>query len=192
MDSVQQPMVEPNRPPGEWFSFCPRCGAAATAPPAGRAFQCAACGFRLYFNAASAAAVLLLDTNGRALFLRRARDPGRGKFGLPGGFADPGESAEETVRREVREEVGLEVGALEYLCSFPNRYPYAGVVYPVLDLFFVGHLAEASGTVTTQADEVADAVWMDPATVDPDEIAFPSMRAAVRRYLARTAPPASS
>lgn len=176
-------MTEPLEP---WrqIATCPRCGAAANQPAEGtNPFRCACCGFVLFFNAASAVAGLVPDRDGRVLFIRREREPARGKLGMPGGFVDPGESAEDALRREVREEVGLELSDITYLASFPNRYPYAGVMYPTVDLFFT---CRAEDVTRVQAlDAVAAIEWRDPAEVAPEEIAFDSMRAALRAYLKR-------
>jgi NAD+ diphosphatase len=99
---------------------------------------------------------------------------------MPGGFVDVGESAEEALEREVREEVGLEVSGLEYVGSHANRYPYAGVTYTTLDLFYRGTVADPDRAIAL--DAVDSIVWDDPMTVDLDQIAFPSMRYALRRY----------
>jgi len=171
-------------PPLDFFAHCPRCGAAASRPePGAKAFGCDACGFRVYFNVGTATLAVIENARGEVLFLRRARDPGAGKLGFPGGFADPDESAEEGLRREIREEAGLEVGELTYLCSCPNRYPYRGVLYPTLDLAFHARVAEGAEALTLEAGEVAGGEWKDPSTVDPDEMAFPSARAALRLHL---------
>jgi NAD+ diphosphatase len=166
------------------FSRCPRCG-AESAPEAGHSnpFRCRDCAFTFFFNAASAVAALVVDEGGRMLFIRREREPARGLLGMPGGFVDEGESAEEALQREVREEVGVAVGELAYLASFANRYPYAGVTYHTLDLFFTCRAAAPSDA--RALDAVAAIEWRDPAAVDPSEIAFDSMRAALRVYLGR-------
>ncbi|MEY2409259.1 MAG: hypothetical protein QOF48_1929 [Verrucomicrobiota bacterium] len=166
----------------EIFQHCPRCGARREGP-ATNPFRCAACGHQQYFNPASAVAAILLDPDGRALFLRRARDPGRGRLGLPGGFVDVGETAEMALRREIREEVNLETGPLEFLCSGVNRYPYKDVTYPVLDLFFVTRAESIAGAAAL--DGVASFEWLEPARVDLVEFAFASNAEAVRRFNSR-------
>ena len=164
----------------EHFHFCPRCGAANLAQKAPRFFACNACDFGFYLNTASAAAGIIADENGRLLLIRRAKEPEKGKFAIPGGFVDEGESAEEAVRREVLEEVGLEVTAQRFLCSFPNDYKFSGSVYAVLDCFFVCEVA----SLETSGDEaeVSAIIWRDPQEIDLGEVAFPSVRRALELY----------
>ncbi|MBI2924501.1 MAG: NUDIX domain-containing protein [Verrucomicrobia bacterium] len=169
--------------PNEHFQFCPRCGQRRGSADRQSIFHCAACGFVYYFNPAIAAAAIILDPEGRALFIRRAKDPAKGKLALPGGFVDIGERAEEALRREIREEVNLDVASVEFLCSQPNQYHYKGVTYPVLDLFFVTRAAEIQAAVAL--DGVESLCWLAIREVDLAEIAFPSVRKALESYLAQ-------
>ena len=175
-------------PPGpeakDLFHFCARCGAANGAAPAGaNPFRCGVCGFTYYFNTASAVAVLIEDADGRVLFIRRGREPAMGKLAMAGGFTDPGETGEEATRREIREELGLELAGIEYVGTWPNVYHAGGFVVHVLDIFYRARLATTE--MRLDPDEVSGAEWLDPRTVDPPEIAFPSMRAALAAYLER-------
>lgn len=162
--------------PSDLFHHCPRCGAAghAGAVP----FRCAACGLVLYFNPAVAAAAWVYDAAGHVLMIRRARDPARGKLAIPGGFIDPGETADAALRREIREEVGLEVEGVAYLTSFPNRYHYKDVTYPVLDLVFTARAVAPESA--RPLDGVSGIEWRRPADVAPDEVAFPSIVESLR------------
>jgi NAD+ diphosphatase len=119
------------------FRFCPRCGSGEFRPQTDRrSIRCEACSYQHFINSILAAGVLIEDSEGRLVLIRRQRDPSKGKLGLPGGFSDPNESAEDVARREVREEVNLELGPLRYLTSFPNRYLFQGLIYPTTDIFF--------------------------------------------------------
>ena len=164
------------------FDFCPRCGkerAGSSVNP----FHCAACGHTQYFGPTAAVAAILLGHDDRALLLRRAKDPGKGKLGLPGGFVDIGETAEDALRREIREEVNLEVSTLEFLCTLPNEYQYRGVTYPVLDAFFVVRVQSIAGVAAL--DGVEGLLWLAPAEVDLSAMAFRSNAEALRRFNAR-------
>lgn len=168
--------------PIEHFRHCPRCGARTegrTTIP----FRCTSCGFVYYFNPTVAAAVIVNRPDERILVITRAKDPARGKLAFPGGFIDVGERAEDGLRREVREEVGLEIGPLEYLCSRPNEYLYEQVSYPVLDLLFAAPPAAAAEAQAL--DGVAAVQWHDPGTLSPDDLAFPSLRSGLAEYLRR-------
>lgn len=165
------------------FRHCPRCAAETPGEPSPIVFTCAVCGFRYFFGSAVAVAVFVHRPDGQALFIRRAREPGKGKLAPPGGFIDPGETAEAAARREIREEVGLALGTLEFLCSHPNRYLHAEVLYPVLDFFFLAPALNADQAVPL--DDVSSLAWLDPRDVAPEEMAFPSMRAALELWQQR-------
>lgn len=159
------------RPP-DLFRHCPRCGAAAE--PGATPFRCGGCGLTYFLNPTVAAAAYIFDHAGRALFIRRANEPAKGKLAIPGGFIDVGETAEEALRREVREEVGIEIDRPAYLGSWTNEYPYRGVTYPVVDLVFTARAVNPGAAQSL--DAVAGLDWRPVAGVDPDELAFPSLR----------------
>ncbi len=161
--------------PTEMFKFCPRCGAPRAAENVGQTpLRCTACQFTFYFNPAVAAAAFVSRPDGRVLFIRRAHEPAAGKLSIPGGFIDFGETAEDGLRREIREEVGLEVENIRFIMSAPNAYLYRDVTYPVVDLVFtaVALTPDAAGAF----DGVASIEWHLQRDVNPDELAFPSMR----------------
>ncbi len=172
--------------PADCFRFCPRCATAltVTASP----LRCPACGFVYFFNPTVAAAAYLFDADGRCLLIRRAKDPAAGKFAVPGGFIDIGETAEAGLRREVLEEVGIGFAGLGYLGSWTNEYHYAEVTYPVVDLIFA---AVAVNPEAAQAlDGVAGLEWRTPDDIDPADLAFPSLKSAlaVLRWVGNSPP----
>jgi ADP-ribose pyrophosphatase YjhB (NUDIX family) len=168
--------------PSDFFHHCPRCAAALARPPRSELYDCAACGFRLYFNPAVSASAFVERDDGRVLLIRRAKEPAKGKLAPPGGFVDFGETAEDSLRREVREETGLEIHAIRYLMSHPNRYPFREVTYRILDLFFVAQAVDAGAG--RPLDDVDEILWREPATLRPEEMAFASMAEALRVYQA--------
>ena len=164
--------------PATLFRYCPRCSGPRAADNSGQIpFRCSVCGLLYYFSPTVAAAAWLFGPDGRVLLIRRAHDPAAGKFGIPGGFIDIGETAEDGLRREVREEVGLEVNAIRFLTSFPNFYTYREVTYPVLDLIFTATAMKPESAKSL--DGVAGLEWRLPVEIDPEELAFPSMRNSV-------------
>ncbi|MEY3275370.1 MAG: hypothetical protein RL153_635 [Verrucomicrobiota bacterium] len=165
-------------PPRASFVHCPRCARALPAGDEPR-MECSECGWVYYLNPTVAVAVFAARDDGRVLFLRRSREPARGRWAPPGGFIDFDETAEAAAAREVREEVALEVTGLRFLGSWPNRYAFRGVEYRVLDLFFTARaLHPSDATAVEEAEELA---WVHPLEMEPESMAFPSMTAALRR-----------
>jgi ADP-ribose pyrophosphatase YjhB (NUDIX family) len=165
--------------PRAQFRCCPSCG-VALATPGACPLVCAACGFVYYFNPAVSAAAILLRGDGQGLFIRRGHEPGFGRLAFAGGFVDAGETPETALRREVREEVGVDLEAVTYLGSQPNTYTYRGLTYHVVDLIFVAHLAD--GAMPRQLDGVAAIEWHDPLVLDPGRLAFASMTWALATF----------
>ena len=87
---------------------CPRCGAVAEVRYP-RSIHCPACGYAAFFNPKPVACAIPRDGDGRIILARRGFEPGRGRWSMPGGFVDLGETVEDAVRRELREELALEV-----------------------------------------------------------------------------------
>ncbi len=174
--------AEFQRSPRDAFHFCPRCGCNQLGGEHHRAIKCGVCGFQFYFNTGTASAAFIFI--GEELILcTRAREPGKGKLDLPGGFLEYDETIEAGLQREIREELNIETDDYQYLTSAPNDYLYAGILYKIADVFF---------TCTTQnidsimaADDVADYQLVRPEQVNPDEFAFKSTRAAFQQLLMR-------
>ena len=105
-----------------------------------------------------AVGAIIRDEHGRLLLIRRGRPPGAGRWSIPGGRVEPGESDAAALAREVREETGLAVepGRLVGELEIPNRD--RDVVYEVAD-----YRATVVGGELRPGDDAADAAWYDPA-----------------------------
>lgn len=167
--------------PAAQFRFCPRCGQPEPRITEGRSLSCPACRFRFFFNSATAAAAFIFHQAQLVLCLR-AKEPALGKLDLPGGFIEFDESIEDGLRREIREELNIEVAHFRYLCSAPNDYRYAEVHYKTTDAFFVCEAPDLSDI--RPADDVGDFRLVAPAALDPEELAFLSSRRAFAALLA--------
>lgn len=165
----------------ETFQHCPMCAAVAEIGGADP-FHCHQCGHVHHFGPVTAVAAIVADPSGQVLLLKRARDPGKGKWGLPGGFVDANETAETALVREVREEVNLELVEMRYLVSFPNRYVYRGVAIPVTDLFFVGRI-ESFEAMAAQPGEIESWRFCHLSATELGQMAFPSNRRALELFL---------
>jgi 8-oxo-dGTP diphosphatase len=167
------------------YRFCPACGGALVAKrvKAGEPERphCAACGFIHYLDPKVAVGTIVRAANGDVLLVRRAIEPGYGKWVFPGGYVDRGEVVERAAMREAREETGLDVG----LTRLVGIYSYEGRT-PIVIVF----AAEAKGGTLATDDESLEARWFAPDAIPWDELAFRSTSEAIREWLAlsRAAP----
>ena len=168
--------------PFERFLFCPVCGGREFVANSPKSKRCKACGFELFMNASAANVALITNERGELLVTRRKKDPAKGTFDLPGGFADPGESAEEGVMREVMEETGLRVTRVHYLFSLPNKYLYSGLTIPTLDMFFRCEVADTSNICAM--DDVAECMWIPFDEINPADFGLQSISMGVARFIA--------
>jgi ADP-ribose pyrophosphatase YjhB (NUDIX family) len=152
------------------WRFCPRC-ACALEPDTGRVV-CPACGFVAYANSAPCACALVEDDAGRLLLGRRAIDPDRGLWDIPGGYLEEHEHPLDGLRRELREETGLEIEPLRFVGAFMDWYGDGPEVNATLNLVWT---ARASGEPRA-ADDVAELRWFAADELPPaDEFAFDSL-----------------
>ena len=113
------------------FKYCPKCGSIHFEINNEKSKRCADCGFVYYFNPSAATVALIMNERNELLVCRRAKDPAKGTLDLPGGFIDMAETGEEGVRREVKEETGLDVKDAEggYMFTYKRENPGEGDNY---------------------------------------------------------------
>ena len=174
--------MERHYPSMQW-RHCPYCGGTDIGWVNGtHEMRCVACARRFFINAAAAVIALIRDERGQLLFTRRRNEPAAGKLDFPGGFVDLGEKAEDAVRREIREELGLELSETKFLMSMPNRYLFGGIVYFTLDMVFECKCPDLSGI--SAADDVSGFVFAHPSKIDPEETGLESVRTIVAHLTA--------
>ncbi|MBR1933602.1 MAG: NUDIX domain-containing protein [Prevotella sp.] len=171
--------------PLDKFRYCPVCGSSHFEVNNFKSKKCSDCGFTYYANPCSATAAFILNERGELLVVRRAKEPAKGTLDLPGGFCDMDETVEEGMRREIKEETGLDVTEMEYLFSSPNVYQYSGMGIHTLDMDFLVHVRLNSIETVTAADDAAEALWLPLNQVNPADFGLTSIRNAVVRFLAQ-------
>jgi NAD+ diphosphatase len=136
----------------EWdrsHQYCGRCGAHTRDRTSERAKECPVCGFVLFPRVSPA--MMVLVTRGRELLLARANRFPQAMYSALAGFVEPGESIEDCIHREVREEVGIEVHRLRYFASQSWAFPHS---------LMIAYNAEyAGGEMRPCDEEIADARW---------------------------------
>ena len=147
----------------EW-RHCPRC-AAAVVPQGGRVV-CSACGFTAYAHSQPTACALVADESGRLLLARRAGEPEQGKWDLPGGFLDEGEHPVDALRRELREETGLEIEPRDFVGVWIDRYGEGETAPWTLNLYWTARPAVGEAR---PADDVSELRWFRLDELPPPE-----------------------
>jgi NAD+ diphosphatase len=136
----------------EWaktHQYCGRCGVPVRDRDAERAKECPQCGL-LFFPRLAPAIIVLIERGDEVLLARSRRFIG-GMYSVLAGFVEPGESLEETVVREVREEVGVRITDVTYFGSQPWPFPHS---------LMIGFTARyAGGEISIDPSEIEDAGW---------------------------------
>ena len=163
------------------WRYCPRCR-RDLAVADGRA-ACASCDFVVYASSQPTACALCVDDDGRLLLARRAGAPFQGFWDLPGGFLAEGEHPVDAVRREVREETGLEIDVEDFLGIWMDWYGDGGAgpgVVATLNLYWTARVVSGQATA---ADDVAELRWFAPDELPAgDRLAFTNVAEAVSAW----------
>jgi ADP-ribose pyrophosphatase YjhB (NUDIX family) len=161
------------------FAFCPRCGGSLERRQVKSSEPerpvCVRCGFIFYIDPKVAVGTIIRGSEGRIVLVRRAIEPGYGRWVFPGGYVDRGEPLTVAAVREAREECGLDVrlDGLVNVYSYPGRAPVI-VVYAATPI---------GGTLCID-DECLEIAEFDAVDIPWDALAFRSTHEALHDYLA--------
>lgn len=165
------------------IKFCRRCGSPVT-PKNDTMYVCAN-GHRLYYGSQAAVGVFIVSDD-MVLLARRASDPRKGMLDTPGGFCDAGESLEETIVRELQEELHIsptDYSTPQFLCSGINNYEFDGETIRPLDVFF--WVRADRSLKATPDDDVASVDWHAIDSIHPEDFAFITQRQALIKLKAQ-------
>jgi 8-oxo-dGTP diphosphatase len=160
------------------YRFCPRCGGPLERrllkPTEPERPVCAHCGFVFYIDPKIAVGAVVRSAGDRLVLVRRAIEPGYGKWVFPGGYVDRGETLTAAALREAREECGLDVrlDGLVNIYSYPGRSP-----------IIVVYAATAIGGVLCADEECLETAEFDAGDIPWDDLAFHSTADGLRDYL---------
>jgi len=152
--------------------YCGRCGTPTNTRADERARECPACGLVAYPRVSPA--MMALVTRGRELLLARSARFATGMYSALAGFVEPGETIEDCIRREVREEVGVEIEAPAYFASQSWAFPHS--------LMIAFTAVYAGGEIRLDDPEIEDARWFPLDALPP----LPSPVSIARRLIDAT------
>jgi ADP-ribose pyrophosphatase YjhB (NUDIX family) len=163
------------------FKFCPACATEIGEPKPEDGATCSSCGRTWYRNSApTVGAVIVRD--GKALVSRRGSDPHKGRFDTPGGFLEAGEDALAGLRREIREELGVEIDVDhdDFIAATVHEYGDEGDY--VLAMSYAATLVSGE---PEPDDDVAEIRWVDLEGLETLDFAWEHNREDTRRALRR-------
>lgn len=162
----------------EWdrtHRFCGRCASPTEPAPGERARRCSTCNL-LAFPRLAPAVIAFIERDGKAL-LAHGRSFAAPMYSCLAGFVEPGETLEEAVHREVREEVGIEVRDVTYVASQPWPFPHS---------LMIGFEARwESGDLVIDETEIVDAGWFGPDELPTIPPGMSIARTLIDRWVAR-------
>jgi 8-oxo-dGTP diphosphatase len=169
------------------WRHCPRCATELRRVEDGgeERVECPECGFVRFAASFPTASAFVLDDDGtHVLLARRADEPDRGKWDVPGGFLGEGEDAVEGLRRELREETSLELDVGDFVGTFTDTYGDGpGSVY-VLNLVWEARISSGE---PVPADDVAELRWFPLDALPEDvELAFRWLALSLRAWVSVT------
>jgi len=160
------------------YSYCPLCGGdldlRSLKPSEPDRLVCNRCGFVFYQDPKVAVGTIIRSHDDHLVLVRRAIEPGYGKWVFPGGFVDRGEAVLAAAVREAREEAGLHI-RIDHLL---NVYSYPGLA-PVI----IVYVATMTGGTLVCDDEGLEVRLFAPDAIPWDELAFRSTHDALREFL---------
>lgn len=169
------------------FKFCPKCGydLLATKNASGEAQRgiCLNCGF-IYYPVSKPCVGVLILKDSKVLLVRRAVEPFKGYWDIPGGFLEQGEDPVDGAAREVQEETGLKIEPDEILGIYMDKYGPDGE-----STLNICYTAKVIGGEPKAGSDATEMEWFDLESLHHNmgeiEIAFEWSRAAINRLLTR-------
>ena len=134
------------------YKFCPRCKNDLISSK--NSYSCNHCGLKIYQNPKPCVSALPVK-DGKVLLSRRANEPFKGEYDLIGGFMNVEENVEEALRREVKEETGLDIKIVKLLGTYPDRYGKGGDY--TINLQFI---VEITGGILMAKDDISSLEWV--------------------------------
>jgi len=142
--------------------------------------DCENCGFRQYLNPVPTNSVIIENEKEEILLVKRKFDPKKNFWDLPGGFVMINENIEESTRREIREELGINLGKLHYLGSYSDKYLFQKINWDILAFSFYARMPKQKITIS---DDISGYKFFPKKNIPYKKLGFDGLRIAISEYL---------
>ncbi|PIS42711.1 MAG: NUDIX hydrolase [Candidatus Kerfeldbacteria bacterium CG08_land_8_20_14_0_20_40_16] len=163
------------------FRFCPQCAGRLTAKKIDHLPRqvCKDCGFIFYQNSKPTASAIITDSKGQLLLVRRKMNPRKGYWDLPGGFLEEGENPINGLKREMKEELGIDIEISSQIGIYIDDYSGS---YQSKTLNIAYEAKSPKGKITPM-DDVNEVRWFLKTKIPWRKLAFPWLRAVLKDWL---------
>jgi len=163
--------------------FCFRCGGTLKKQST-NLYICSKCGFHFYINPKPSNALIITTKDKKILLVKRRFNPKKDFWDLPGGFVDLNENLEESLRREIKEELKIKISRFKYFRSYNGTYLYQKINFPALCAVFVTKINDKKVFQQIKpSDDIKEVNLFKFNKIPFEKIAFPSMKTALRDFL---------
>lgn len=165
--------------PIQAYKFCPRCGGKLVQKKK-NLLICQKCGFEFYINSLPCNGVIIENEKGEIMLVKRKYPPMKGYWDWPGGFIDAGESLEDSVKREIKEELGIEIGTQRIIGVYKGKYEFQGILHDIIGIAVSTKII--SGEIKV-SDDVEGYKFFQPQEILKMDLAFEAIRLGIADYL---------
>lgn len=162
-----------------FFKFCPGCKEEIHTT-SNRLINCINCGFHFYFAPALANGVFIKNKKGEILLVKRKNNPNKSFWDTPGGFIEFQETFEQSVRREIKEELGITLRSFQYFGSYCDRYLYKNINYFSLIVIYT---SEITTKKLIARDDITEVCFFSKEKLPWKKLAFSWLKKALKDYL---------
>ncbi len=166
----------------KFFRFCPNCGKLIKLIN-NKLIDCSRCGFYFYLNPVPTTAIIIENEKGEILFVKRKFSPKKDFWDLPGGFIEFKETAEEAIKREIKEEINLEIETPHFLGTYVGFYPYKGINYQPLCLIFYQKISDDDIKRLSVNDDAKEIKFFHKTKIPWSKLAFIDIKKGLSDYL---------
>ena len=165
--------------PQKAYKFCLKCGGKLK-NYAKYILKCNSCGFKVYINPVPCNGVIIVNEKNEIMLVKRKVDPKKGYWDLPGGFIQPGENLEQSVKREIKEELDIDVEMIKFIGTYGDLYEFQSILVPTLGIIVT---AKPLSFKFIPKDDISSYKFFTARSVLKQKLAFKSLRKGLKDYI---------